>query len=110
MLKVGVLVSWKLNQTYIVENLCINKNKPEMKCNGKCHLQKQLKRVEDKQDNNNRTSLPLKLKILETDNFVGNSESFVPAISETMSHSPISILNNLYSFDYKNTCFKPPQV
>lgn len=110
LLKAGILISWKINQTYISENLCINKDKPEMNCNGKCHLQKQLKSVEEKQDNTDKTSLPLKLKVLETDNFVSISESFIPAIAETKNLSVVSILNNLYSFDYRNTCFKPPQA
>ncbi len=34
------------NQSYIVLTLCENKNKPQMKCNGKCYLAKQLKKVE----------------------------------------------------------------
>lgn len=110
MLKVGVLVSWKLNQTYIAENLCINKNKPEMKCDGKCHLQKQLKSIEDKSDTEKDASLPLKLKNLDGDNFVSNSGLFIPSILEVKSSSMVTILNNPYSFDYKNTCFKPPQV
>lgn len=110
MLKVGVIVSWKFNQTYIAENLCINKNKPEMKCDGKCHLQKQLKSIEDKSDTEKDASLPLKLKNLDGDNFVTTSDLFVHSLLEVTSFSMGSILNNLYSFDYKNTCFKPPQV
>jgi len=30
------------NKTYIVEQLCENKDKPELKCDGKCHLRKVL--------------------------------------------------------------------
>lgn len=37
-----VYVSFKLNQSQIAKTLCINKDKPEMKCNGKCHLKTQL--------------------------------------------------------------------
>lgn len=32
-----------INTGYIVKNLCINKEKPKMHCNGKCYLAKQLK-------------------------------------------------------------------
>ena len=42
----GVIISWKLNQKYISENLCINRDRPEMECNGKCNLQKKLKNIE----------------------------------------------------------------
>ena len=38
-----------VNRSYIAENLCINKDKPMMHCNGKCYLSKKLKQQE-KQD------------------------------------------------------------
>ncbi len=31
-----------IDYDYIVEVLCINKEEPELQCNGKCHLKKQL--------------------------------------------------------------------
>jgi hypothetical protein len=41
----GVVVAdYILNRDYIAKVLCINRDKPEMKCNGKCHLAKQLKK------------------------------------------------------------------
>lgn len=39
----GVIVlDFILNQEYVKEFLCINKEQPELQCNGKCHLSKQL--------------------------------------------------------------------
>lgn len=38
-----------LNQAYIAKNLCINRDKPMMHCNGKCYLSKKLK-DQEKQD------------------------------------------------------------
>lgn len=37
-----VFVSFKINQDYIAEFLCINKDEPESNCNGCCHLKKEL--------------------------------------------------------------------
>lgn len=34
--------SFKLNQTYIAQNLCINRLNPASNCNGKCYLMDQL--------------------------------------------------------------------
>jgi len=31
-----------LNKDFIIENFCINKNKPELECDGKCYLNKQI--------------------------------------------------------------------
>jgi len=36
------IVEYTLNYDYIVENLCENKEKPILKCNGKCYLAKQI--------------------------------------------------------------------
>jgi len=38
-----------LNRSYIAKNLCINRDKPMLHCNGKCYLQKKLKE-QQKQD------------------------------------------------------------
>jgi hypothetical protein len=44
--------SYELNKAYIVENFCINKDKPMMNCDGKCYLSEQLKAQKEKQDAN----------------------------------------------------------
>ncbi len=38
-----------LNRSYIAKNLCVNRDKPLMHCNGKCYLSKKLK-TQEKQD------------------------------------------------------------
>jgi hypothetical protein len=51
-----VLAEFYLNRDYIAKNLCENRNKPQLHCNGKCHLKKQLKKEEQQQQSNNRTN------------------------------------------------------
>ncbi len=41
-----IFISFKINQDYIVEKLCINREKPEMNCKGHCQLKKQMKEEE----------------------------------------------------------------
>ncbi|WP_417875947.1 hypothetical protein [Winogradskyella sediminis] len=41
-----VIMNFKLNQKAITEQFCINKAKPELQCNGKCHLTKELQETE----------------------------------------------------------------
>jgi len=36
------LVEYAVNYDYISQALCINKNKPDLHCNGKCYLSKEL--------------------------------------------------------------------
>lgn len=45
--RLGVMGWFELNKDYIAKTLCINRDKPAMKCCGKCYLQKQLKKVDD---------------------------------------------------------------
>ncbi|MBB6610649.1 hypothetical protein H7F15_06345 [Pontibacter sp. Tf4] len=45
--KVLVLVDYQANKEYIMEFLCINRDKPELKCEGKCQLTKRLKAQHD---------------------------------------------------------------
>ena|SRR6476661_382566 len=47
--KLFVFAGFELNKTYIAAKLCINKNKPELQCFGKCFLKKKLKQAEEKQ-------------------------------------------------------------
>ncbi len=39
---VKVMIDFALNQKEIAEEFCENKDKPEMNCDGKCHLSKML--------------------------------------------------------------------
>ena len=37
-----IVLNYVVNQDYIIENFCVNKAEPELKCDGKCHLKKQI--------------------------------------------------------------------
>ncbi|MDP4150772.1 MAG: hypothetical protein Q8927_03745 [Bacteroidota bacterium] len=47
-----VVLGYRLNKDFIARNLCENRNKPAMHCEGKCYLCKKLKK-EDKKDQEN---------------------------------------------------------
>lgn len=44
--RVWVWVSFQVNREYIAKYLCENKDRPEMKCAGTCHLMKQMAAAE----------------------------------------------------------------
>ncbi|WP_237738905.1 hypothetical protein [Galbibacter marinus] len=48
-----------INQDYIAEYLCINKDKPEMDCNGKCYLMEMLEE-ENQQKKQNLPAIDLR--------------------------------------------------
>ena len=57
LLKVVMVVDWFVNHQYIIENLCVQKDKAENTCQGMCHLSKNLDKVDsaqDKEDNSKK--------------------------------------------------------
>ena len=59
-----VLGLFTLNREYIAKSLCENRNKPSKKCNGKCYLRKQLKKVNDT-ENGSSNSPTIKIEKTE---------------------------------------------
>ena len=55
-----IIGQFVLNQDYIAEELCENKEEPELECNGKCYLSKELEKDSERK-NDEKTS---KLEIL----------------------------------------------
>ena len=46
------VMDYMVNYDYIVNELCENKDKPEMECNGKCHLGKEVAKENSDSDAN----------------------------------------------------------
>lgn len=42
-----LVVDYQLNKARITELYCINKARPQLHCNGKCHLAQQLRKADD---------------------------------------------------------------
>lgn len=63
-MKLGVLAWYELNKDYVADVLCINKDKPDLQCNGKCYLNKQLKKA-DNLTGQSEKNLPQKEKEVE---------------------------------------------
>ncbi len=52
------VLDYIINYDYIVSNLCVNRDKPVLACNGKCYLEGQLSKQQDKQDENPTPLVP----------------------------------------------------
>ncbi|WP_157378221.1 hypothetical protein [Arenibacter latericius] len=63
------LAEYIVNYDYIVTNLCENRNRPALNCDGKCYLSKQLAKEKESEDKN-----PFDGKRLLTDIQFFNSE------------------------------------
>lgn len=65
-----VVMSFKMSQDFIAKNLCENRYRPQLNCNGNCVLMKKLKQQEQQEQNS-----PVNLKI-ELATVVISSRSF----------------------------------
>ena len=54
--QLGVSSWYHLNREAITDLYCINKDKPELGCKGKCHLKKQLERTSDQQEDEHQVN------------------------------------------------------
>lgn len=48
--KTFITIDYYIHKTFIAANLCENKDKMELQCEGKCHLKKQLDKQEQKEE------------------------------------------------------------
>lgn len=55
-----IVAEFRLNQDLIAKNLCINRNKPKLHCNGKCQLMKKL-RAEEEQNSKGNNAQTVKI-------------------------------------------------
>jgi hypothetical protein len=79
----GVVVAdYLLNRDYIAKVLCVNRDKPEMKCNGKCHLAKQLKKQDEAEGQAGKSEK--NVRTLDEVNLTTHAiTSFIPALFST---------------------------
>lgn len=56
------VMEYVVNYDYIANVLCENKDKPQLQCNGKCYLAKQLKKAQREQDKNPFGEHPFKME------------------------------------------------
>jgi len=45
-----IKVNFTINQQYIIENFCINTDKPELQCDGKCFLAEKIKAAKEQRE------------------------------------------------------------
>lgn len=101
-----------LSKDYIVQHLCENKERPALKCNGKCHLKEVLATVQ-KEQHSDQAPVPnleeIKVPFLFFQDLI-KPISFVYEV-ENLVDSGRTIFN--YTFQYTHqairTIFQPPQ-
>lgn len=102
------IVNYVANYDYIIENFCINKDKPELECNGQCYLMQQLAEQSDE----GQTNPFEKSKKTESSEIV-YLEKFsylIPNISKEESNLIVVYHYNLSINDIISILDPPPKV
>lgn len=104
---VGQLAYFELNLEEIIQKYCINKDKPELQCNGKCHLANTLNETSNGANENSKSLkvaldsfLPVFLSKQEPVNFSG--------IFSYIEKEELFSYSNNYSFLSTSNAYKPP--
>lgn len=105
-------VNFQLNQKEIVRMECENRNRPELHCNGKCYLAKQLQKADNLLDEKREESSKslVNLKWMETSLFACPETIVMKLDQSTISLKETSNFNvvNFYHFENGLSCFHPP--
>ncbi|PKQ60837.1 hypothetical protein BZG02_17695 [Labilibaculum filiforme] len=98
-----ITVNFKINQEFFA-TICTNKDKPEMKCNGKCHLKKQIQQHEED------TSKDKQISEKEYQLFFQNI--LITKLSNAISSSEKRLIYEepLYSIQNTFDIFHPPKI
>lgn len=101
------VIEYVINYEYITKTLCVNKAKPQMRCNGKCHLMKELAKAaeaekpltSDKKSNAKQPTEEL---------FFQEITPLTPSFFSTEHSQVAATYSNLYGYEFEGAVFHPP--
>lgn len=68
--KLIIYTDFILNQPFIAENLCENRDQPELKCGGKCQLMKSLKKDDENKSDKQQNSKKIDIQLFSDEQFL----------------------------------------
>lgn len=103
---IAPIIEYAINQDYIAEFLCINKDKPELKCNGKCHLKKEIKKAQEE----THKSLSINIEDYPISPVYNFNSSLNKTFTSSTYKSVFYSYTKKYIYLYISDIFHPPQV
>ena len=99
---------FKINQTDIIQKWCVNKNKPQLRCNGHCYLGKKITENEQQKEPQNALNSHLeesfRLIIQQTIRLIFTVSETI--LASTWSSFQKVLYSQLLTFDI----FHPPEI
>jgi len=99
-------IDFELNREYIVQTLCIERDKEVNTCQGQCHLNKEIEKNTSQEEEKQRGVL---VRSLENDSFFLLLFSFDPPGSKTIQCNHSLYLSN-YRFLIHKSHSHPPEI
>jgi len=100
------IVNFYMNQNEIIEEFCENKAKPELNCNGNCHLSKELNKQVDNVSCQEKNQLSLSVFLPNAYNDIYGIELKHPEFKKNYNW----YYKNDYYYLLLDTILHPPQV
>ena len=99
-----IMASFYANQSAIAAALCENTDKPQLKCEGKCFLKKQLKKADKQEKQQQAANAKFEIQLFTATEF---SDLYEPAFR--IMDLRTGYKNNPYRFQQIASFFHPPQ-
>lgn len=99
------VVEYVVLYDYITKELCVNKDKPEMECNGKCHLMKEMAKNSDADTKDKYHSFSVETQIVFYQDLLS---AFSANVAKPHLKKVLFSKINTYSFSFCNLIFHPP--
>lgn len=106
--KIGILIDFKINQDFIAEVLCINKEKPMSTCNGKCYLSEKLKEAEEQEEKQAPTSKKERLEVVYY--YAKSAFDFLFYTDYFLSKLNPACVDEFYTSSFTADIFRPPKL
>jgi len=107
--QLGVLAWYELNKDFIAKNLCENRDRPAMHCNGKCQLNKQLKKADPQQEHNTK-QLPGKNHKIEWSDLMVSRQITISCFAPAGGHRDTPAGQHMFGHTPVRSVFHPPAV
>ena len=103
-------LEYAIFKSYIVKNLCVNKNNPRSCCQGKCFRENQIKQINETHEivNSNQKTSNKNPQIKETKEFL-QTKTLLPCATE-FSYQPPTQIETIIETCFVSSLFIPPQV
>lgn len=99
-----VFVDFLLNKDYIRTFFCSNNKKPQLACNGKCYLMKELKKVQDKNEQEFPNLLNTKYEFV----FTTEKRYSIKNVAFFYNNKQAKYKKQSYTYQFIDEIFHPP--